>query len=55
MQCWGYNEFGQLGNGPGSTGVNSATPVTVNGINMDAVGPVLHEQQPGSRDRRQRG
>jgi len=38
LQCWGYNEFGQLGVGTLGAGVNSATPATVNGINMDAVG-----------------
>lgn len=30
IQCWGWNNFGQLGNG---TNTNSAIPVTVSGIN----------------------
>jgi len=38
IQCWGYNELGQLGNGLTGTGSSSATPVTVNGINIDAAG-----------------
>ena len=29
IQCWGYNEYGQLGN---STSTNSPTPVTVSSI-----------------------
>jgi alpha-tubulin suppressor-like RCC1 family protein len=38
IQCWGYNELGQLGIGTSGPGVNSAIPVTVNGINIDAAG-----------------
>ena len=38
IQCWGYNELGQLGIGTSGAGVNSATAVTVNGINIDAAG-----------------
>ena len=37
LQCWGYNELGQLGIGTSGPGVNTATPATVNGVNMDAV------------------
>ena len=36
-RCWGLNDVGQLGNGTSGPGVNTATPATVNGINMDAV------------------
>ncbi|MEO7387382.1 MAG: thrombospondin type 3 repeat-containing protein [Gammaproteobacteria bacterium] len=46
IQCWGYNQFGQLGSGPASAGVNSATPVNVNGINIDAAGLSYSSDDP---------
>jgi alpha-tubulin suppressor-like RCC1 family protein len=36
MQCWGWNDFFQLGNDPPATNASS-TPVTVNGITNPAV------------------
>jgi len=35
VSCWGYNFFGQLGNGSSS---NSAQPIAVNGISASAIG-----------------
>ncbi|MEO7387424.1 MAG: thrombospondin type 3 repeat-containing protein, partial [Gammaproteobacteria bacterium] len=46
LQCWGYNELGQLGVGTSGPGVNSATAVTVNGINMDAAGLSYSSDDP---------
>jgi alpha-tubulin suppressor-like RCC1 family protein len=46
IQCWGYNELGQLGIGTSGLGVNSATPVTANGINMDAAGLSFTSSDP---------
>lgn len=33
VRCWGYNNDGQLGNGTAGSNTESATPITVTGIN----------------------
>lgn len=46
LRCWGYGELGQLGNGVSGTGFIADTPVTVNGINMDAAALTWTSEDP---------
>jgi alpha-tubulin suppressor-like RCC1 family protein len=50
LRCWGYNEFGQLGNGDNA---NSSVPVVARGLNMESAalawstGPLVRASMSG--------